>query len=225
VEAEQRARGIPDGAEAASSTAPDELADRPAGSDDRDDATHERCIHHPSKAAIARCDACEKPVCMTCAVPVRGRVLGPECLGSELGEPAVTTVPEPDRALAGSWVAVAGAVLALVATAGLWTRTGAGDRLLGAWVPSLRWSMVAALAAAFLLPAAWWFRARGTRTGAALVILGGTTVAVASVLAIAFPPTFQVASWGPWVAATGGSIAVGGAIAAGIIEARPGKGV
>ena len=124
---------------------------------------------------------------MTCAVPVRGRVLGPECLGSELGEPAITTVPEPDRAPTGSWVAVAGAVVALVATAGPWTRTGAGDRLFGAWVPSLRWSMVAALAAAFLLPAAWWFRARGGRSGAALVILGGTTVAVASIFGDRLP--------------------------------------
>jgi hypothetical protein len=162
---------------------------------------------------------------MTCAVPVRGRVLGPECLGTELGVPAITTVPEPARAMAGSWVAVAGAVLAIVASAGPWTRTGAGDRLFGAWVPSLRWSMVAALAATILLPIALWFRARGTRSGAVLVILFGTTVAVASVLAIAFPPTFQVASWGPWLAAVGGSIAVGGAIATGTIEARPGQGV
>ena len=38
--------------------------------------------------------------------------------------------------------------LALLATVGPWTRTGAGDRLFGAWVPSVRWSMVAAVAAA-----------------------------------------------------------------------------
>ncbi len=162
---------------------------------------------------------------MTCAVPVRGRVLGPECLGAELGEPAITTAPEPDRALAGSWAAVAGAVLALVATAGPWTRTGAGDRLFGAWVPSLRWSMVAAVAAALLLPAVWWFLARGARTGATLVILCGTTITIASALAIAFPPTFQVASWGPWAAAAGGAIAVAGGIVNVAIGARPGQGV
>jgi hypothetical protein len=225
VKAEERAHGTPESAETQDPAARHEAADPPADSEDRDDATHDRCIHHPSKAAIARCDACEEPVCVTCAVPVRGRVLGPECLGAELGEPAITTAPEPDRALAGSWAAVAGAVLALVATAGPWTRTGAGDRLFGAWVPSLRWSMVAAVAVALLLAAVWWFRARGARSGAMLVILCGTTTTIASALAIAFPPTFQVASWGPWVAATGGVIAVGGAIANTISGARPRQGV
>jgi len=151
-------------------------------------------------------------------------VLGPECL-AELGDPALTTPPEPDRAVAGSWAAVAGAVLALLATAGPWTRTGAGDRPLGAWVPSLRWSMVAAVATIVLLLAAWWFRARGSRPGAVLVILGGTAVASASALAIAFPPTFQAASWGPWVAAIGGTIAVAGAIANTLTERRPRQGV
>ena len=157
-------------------------------------------------------------------MPVRGRVLGPECL-AELGDPALTTPPEPDRAVTGSWAAVAGAVVALLATAGPWTRTGAGDRLLGAWVPSLRWSMVAAVAAIALLPAAWWFRAHGSRSSAVLVILGGTVVVSASALAIAFPPTFQTASWGPWVAAVGGTLAVTGAIANTIVERHPRQGV
>jgi len=151
-------------------------------------------------------------------------VLGPECLAAELDDPAITAPPESDRSVAGSWAAVVGAVLALLATVGPWTRTGAGDRMFGAWVPSLRWSMVAAVAAALLVPAAWWFHARGARS-AALVILGGTAIAVASALAIAFPPTFQAASWGPWVAAIGGVIAVAGAIANTVIGARPRQGV
>ena len=71
----------------------------------------------------------------------------------------------------------------------------------GRWWPSWR--------PRSLLPAAWWFRSQRARAGATLVIVGGTAIAVASVLAIAFPPTFQVASWGPWVAALGGTIAVG----------------
>jgi hypothetical protein len=152
-------------------------------------------------------------------------VLGPECLAAELGDPAISTPPEPDRAVAVSWVAFAGAVLALLATVGPWTRTGAGDRLLGAWVPSVRWSMVAAVAATALLPAAWWFRTHPTRSGAILMIVGGTAIALASALAIAFPPTFQAASWGPWVGATGGSIAVAGAVANIVAEPRPRQGV
>ena len=173
---------------------------------------------------MARCSACEEPVCLSCAVPVRGRVLGPECL-AELGDPTLTTPPEPARAVAGSWGVVAGAVLGLLATAGPWTRTGAGDRLLGAWVPSLRWSMIAAVAAVVLMPASWWFRVHGSLSGGILVILGGTTVVSASALAIAFPPTFQDASWGPWVAAIGGTIAVVGAIASTLMERHPRQGV
>jgi hypothetical protein len=226
VKAEERAQGTTEREEEAGSKALEPSGDRPAAEGDgRDAAVHERCIHHPSRAAVARCSACEEPVCVACAVPVRGRVLGPECLAEELGDPAITTPPEPDRAMAGSWVAVAGAALALVATVGPWTRTGAGDRLFGAWVPSVRWSMVAAVAAALLVPAVWWFRTYGTRSGATLVICGGTAIAVASVLAIAFPPTFQVASWGPWVAAVGGTIAVAGGIANTVIGARPRQGV
>ena len=225
MKAEERAHGTPEAADAERSTAPREEDEHPAAGGERETTAHERCIHHPSRAAIARCDACEEPVCVTCAVPVRGRVLGPECLGVELGEPAITATPEPERGRAGSWAAVAGASLALFATAGPWTRTGAGDRLFGAWVPSFRWSMAAAVAAALLLPAVWWFRARGAPAGATLAILGGTTVVVASVLAIAFPPTFQVASWGPWVAAIGGGIALAGGIASAFIGVRPRQGV
>lgn len=198
--------------------------DVPARADGSEAPAHERCVHHPSRAAVALCSSCEEPVCLSCAVPVRGRVLGPECLG-ELGDPALTTPPEPDRAISGARTAVAGAVVALLATASPWTRTGAGDRLLGAWVPSLRWSMVAAVAAIALLPAAWWFRAHGSLTSAVLVILGGTAVVSASALAIAFPPTFQAASWGPWVAAVGGGIAVAGAIVSIVVGARPRQGV
>ena len=162
---------------------------------------------------------------MTCAVPVRGRVLGPECLAEELGDPAITTPLEPDRALVGSWLGVAGAALALFATAGPWTRTGAGDRMFGAWVPSFRWSMGAAVAAAILLPVVWWFHRHGARPGATVAIVGGTAVAAASALAIAFPPTFQVASWGPWVAVVGGTIVAVGGVANAVIGARPGQGV
>jgi hypothetical protein len=116
-------------------------------------------------------------------------------------------------------------MVAVVATIGPWTRTGAGDRLFGAWVPSVRWSMIAALAAVALLVVAWWFRHRGTRTPAILVIVGGAAVASGSALAIAFPPTFQAASWGPWLGAVGGVVAAAGGIASISAERRPRQGV
>ena len=121
-------------------------------------------------------------------------------------------------------MALVGAVLALASTVGPWTRTGAGDRLFGAWVPSLRWSTVAAVSAVALLAAAWWLRSRGTRVGATLVLFASIGVTAGSVLAIAYPPTFQAASWGPWVGATGGVIALIGAITSLRQERRPPQG-
>jgi hypothetical protein len=137
-----------------------------------------------------------------------------------LGDPGLTVPPEPTPAT-GSTIAMVGAVLALAATIGQWTRTGAGDRLFGAWVPNLRWSTVAAVAAVGLVAAAWWFRTHGTTAGAKLVLLASVCVVSGSALAIALPPTFQAASWGPWVAAIGGGIALVGAIANLLRERRP----
>ncbi|HEX4941481.1 MAG TPA: hypothetical protein VFW51_03025 [Actinomycetota bacterium] len=223
MEADERIRATP---EAPRPAAPAREHDEPATSAETPGAvTNERCVHHPSRAAVARCSACEEPICLPCAVPVRGRVIGPECLAAELGDPQLTVPPETVTAVPGSMAAVAGAVVAVVATIGPWTRTGASDRLLGAWVPSIRWSMIAALSAVALLVAAWWFRARGTRTLATLVIVGGAAVVSGSALAIAFPPTFQEASWGPWLGAAGGAIAAAGAIASILAERRPRQGV
>ena len=163
---------------------------------------HERCAHHPGRPAIARCDRCEEAVCLSCAIPVRGRVLGPGCVAAELGDPELTPSRETERGA--WWVAVAGALVALAGTVAPWTRTGAGDRIMGAWVPDVRWSMVAAIASVALLVVAW--RGIGDRARPAVVALG-LAVSIASSLAIAFPPTFQVASWGPWVSAVGGAVA------------------
>ncbi len=223
MEADERIRATPEAPPPPTSTRENdetaESAEAPVA------VTHERCVHHPSRAAVARCSACEEPICLPCAVPVRGRVIGPECLAAELGDPQLTIPLGTVTAAPRPMVAVAGAVVAAVATIGPWTRTGAGDRVLGAWVPSFRWSMIAALAAVALLVLAWWYRARGTRTLATLVIVGGAAVASGSTLAIAFPPTFQEASWGPWLGAIGGVVAATGAIARLARERRPRQGV
>jgi hypothetical protein len=81
------------------------------------------------------------------------------------------------------------------------------------------------MAAIVLLISAWWFRTRGTRTAAIVVGLAGCAVAAGSALAIAFPPTFQAASWAPWVGIVGGTLAVLGTIASGLRERHPGQGV
>jgi hypothetical protein len=133
-------------------------------------------------------------------------------VADELGDPALLTPPDPDVGISGA--AVAGALVALVGTVGPWTRTGAGDRLLGAWVADLRWSMVAAIAGVALFSVAWRSRARGT-PGSVVVGAFAVVVLVAAGLAIAFPPTFQAASWGPWVTAGGGATATAAALRSG----------
>jgi hypothetical protein len=169
---------------------------------------NERCAHHAGRPAVARCVACGEPVCISCAVPVRGRVLGPGCVAAELGDPALVAPPGTD--VGRSWVAVAGALVALAGTAAPWTRAGEGDRLFGAWVTNVRWSTIAAVGAVILLAVAWRSR-RGSDLATALVGPVAAVVLVAAALAIAFPPTFQTASWGPWVTGAGGAIAaVGG---------------
>jgi hypothetical protein len=221
VEAEERIRMAPEGSD---QTSEGSSTDRVAAAGDPPDAvTHERCVHHPGRGAVTRCGACEEPICLACAVPVRGRPIGPECLASELGDPDLTVPPEPTPAT-GSGAAVAGAVLALAATIGPWTRTGGSDRLFGAWVPSLRWSTVAAVSAVALFAAAWWFRIHATRAGATLVLIASVGVTAGSTMAIAYPPTFQAASWGPWVGVTGGVVALVGAITSLLRERRPPQG-
>jgi hypothetical protein len=223
VEAEERIRTAP---EVSESTGPGPERDRADRSGDAPgELAHERCLHHPSRVAVARCSVCEEPVCLACAVPVRGRTIGPECLATELSDPALTVPPEPESSIIGAFPALVGAALSVVATIGPWTRTGAGDRLFGAWVPSVRWSMVAAVAAVGLLAAAWRFRAKGTRAWATLVVVAGGIVAAGSALAIVLPPTFQAASWGPWVGAVGGTIGSVGTMLGIAREPGPGQGV
>jgi hypothetical protein len=185
------------------------------------EALHERCAHHPGRPAVARCEACDEPICLICAVPVRGRVLGPGCVAEELGDPGLVDPPEEEPGRA--WGAVAGAAIAAIGTAGPWTRAGASDRAFGAWVPDVRWSTVAAVAAIALIPAAWW--ATTSATARRLAGALGAVVVVASVLAIVFPPPFQAASWGPWVTAAGGVIATAAAAVAARAERRRTQGV
>jgi hypothetical protein len=171
---------------------------------------HERCAHHGARPAVDRCDACGEPICLGCAIPVRGRVLGPGCVSAELGDPALAASPEPDRTR--RWPAVVGAAVAALATIGPWTRTGAGDRPFGAWIPTMRWSLAAGAAAIVLLALAWrWARRDGSTVP--LLVTAGVAV-LASALAIAFPPTFQAASWGPWACGLGAAAAAAGPAAA-----------
>jgi hypothetical protein len=221
VEAEERARpGTGDAATPPIEPPPhSDPEQRPEDrSDPPNDALvpNERCAHHAGRPAVARCVACGEPVCISCAVPVRGRVLGPGCVAAELGDPALVAPPDTD--VGRSWVAVGGAFVALAGTAAPWTRAGEGDRLFGAWVTNVRWSTIAAVAAVVLLAVAWRSRRRDDVMTVLVVPVAAVALAAAA-LAIAFPPTFQTASWGPWVTGAGGALATAAA-AFGLLRRR-----
>ncbi len=164
-----------------------------------------RCAGHPHVPPVATCDGCGRPLCLTCAVPVRGRVLGPECLEEVLEAGAPPGAPAPR----GGWLSrTAGVCFALASSATVlpWTDFGPGSRLLGAWSRPPRWPMAVAVAAVLGLVLCGLPRlTRGAvlpppsvlATVAALVVAG-------SLLAIADPPPFAGPALAPWVALVAG---------------------
>jgi hypothetical protein len=187
-------------------------------SDERSTKSAERCHLHPTRPAVARCDVCGLSLCLRCAVPVRGRVIGSDCLPEVLGPDAPTGVSatrEPgavERAIAG--VAF---VVALAATTLPWSRFGVGSGVFGAWGRTPRWALVAAVASA-LGCVVWLVRllvrpADGRWWDLGLSVLGGLVV-LGAVLAIARPPAFTRTWLGPWIAIPAGAAACLASVAA-----------
>jgi hypothetical protein len=165
-------------------------------------------------------------MCLACAVPVRGRVLGAECLASALG-PDVPAHGEPVREPGAGARAVAGSAFAVAALATVlpWSRFGPGAEAFGAWSTEPRWSVVAAVAAlAGLVTTILRGRARtrGRAWEVAGVAAAGLVIA-SSILSIARPPAFASPWLGPWVALGCGVVAlVAGVIAlVGAPDRRP----
>jgi hypothetical protein len=164
-----------------------------------------RCASHPSSPSVALCDSCGRPLCITCAVPVRGQVFGPECLAQVLGPDGATgprPVPDRPRDLALDLVGIAllGAVLGSVLP---WTRFGDPSGTFGGWgIYPQRWSSLASYSGLAGLGLWTWLKLRGrTATlGTALVLLLATTAIVAgAILHVLNPPPFTHAWLGPWV--------------------------
>src|SRR5467141_1795536 len=103
-----------------------------------------RCANNPAVASVGACDMCGRPLCLACAVPVRGRVIGPECLSKVLVDaPPLPHLPAPVP-VAGSRLALAGFAMLVVASVFPWSRFGDSSRYFGAWTP--HWSLVAVVA-------------------------------------------------------------------------------
>lgn len=172
--------------------------------------TAERCRVHPGSHAVASCDVCGRSVCLACAIPVRGRTLGAECLSTVLGPDApVTALPEPEPAAAARTLARVAFALAVVATMLPWSRFGPGSEALGAWGRPLRWSTVVAVAAVvgLLLSTGRWFRPGSGSSWDAALAATGALVSAGALLAIWRPPDFGPPWVGPWVAVAAGLVA------------------
>lgn len=166
---------------------------------------------------MARCAGCGRPLCLGCAVPVRGRVLGAECLAEALGgdappseDLAPTRRGRPAQAICGAAFAVAA-----LSTVLPWSRRNVGAGPFGAWGLSPRWSLVAAVAA--VLGLAVWVAMRtappGRRPARALPILAAA-VTGGALLAIWRPPAFTDTSPAPWLSLAAGLTALVASIAA-----------
>lgn len=133
-----------------------------------------RCANHPEVAEAGRCFVCTRPLCLSCAIAFRGRVVGPECLATVLDDaPRQPPAPAP-RYPRGDLLALVGFGLILVLTILPWSRFGDHSGPFDAW--RLQWSLMAAVSAALGL--AFTIKA-GVRPGDPSV-----EVAVVSVLAL-----------------------------------------
>ena len=169
----------------------------------------ERCATHPTRATAATCEVCGRPLCVDCAVPVRGRVMGVECLSEVLGEDVVVTTPLPAwrrRAIRSRTEAGIGALIALAVLATMlpWTRFGTGSGFGGAWALDQRWSIVAAGVGVVGL-VAWLLLDRRPGVVRIVAIMSGSLIAVGSLMAILNPPPFTKPALGPWIALVTGA--------------------
>jgi len=169
------------------------------------------CERHPSSAVVASCDACGRSLCLRCAVPVRGRVYGDECLAEIIGGDLVAPPVPPARWRRPSSPAIGvGFAIAAIATLLPWQRFGQGAGFLGAYGLAPRYSLFCAVAA--LVGLAVWgsFAIRTARPGRwwlPVLRTCGTLVVVTAILHVLRPPSIGPASVGPWLAMCGGLIA------------------
>jgi hypothetical protein len=177
------------------------------------------CEVHPDRQAVERCAECGRAACLSCAVPVRGRVLCAECARRVVGEPI--RGPAPARGPGSRLPDLTATILlgiALLATLVPWDRFGNLTGMLSAWrLGPDPWPLLAALmllgatvAAGVVLlrrwPAVLWYSA------AAYTALGAAA-ALAVLVALLRAPDFTSHTPAPYVAFAG---AAGAALAGGM---------
>ena len=103
-----------------------------------------RCSIHPGEDSVAVCDVCGRTLCIGCAIPVRGSVVGQECLAEVVEDPPPAP-PPPGPPLRARAVAAGGFLLVLGASILPWARYGDASGWLQAWTP--HWSLLAVASA------------------------------------------------------------------------------
>jgi len=152
-------------------------------------------------------------------------MVGRECLSTVLEDaPPQERIPSPVRPLGGR-LALAGFAVVVAVSALPWSRFGDTSRYFGAWAP--HWSLVAALAGVIGLAFSLYVRRRplDPRVEAAVYAFLGVVIAVAAVIQHRRPPILSEATFWPWVAVLGASLAVLGAIRKikAVLESRRGE--
>lgn len=179
---------------------------------DRTTKSEERCDLHPGRPSAAACDRCGRPMCISCAVPVRGEALCSTCLADAFG--AITGRPGgrsgTPRGTPAARVAASALGVAVVISVFPWTRSGFGSGPFGAW--GARWSLLAALAGAAGVVVWLFLRYRaGARASVERAVLGAAAalVAVGAILALLRPPALTHPTPAPWAALLAGAVALG----------------
>ena len=171
-----------------------------------------RCANHPASLEVGQCAVCGRALCLTCATPVRGDLVGPECLSAVLDEiPAPTPVAIRVPAIADRLV-IAGFGLVVALSILPWSRYGDSSGYLEAW--TLHWSALAALAGLIGLASAIWFLKNpadprlevGLHSGLSLLVVG------AALLHHRHPPPISASAVTPLLAILAGLIALSGAM-------------
>lgn len=182
-----------------------------------------RCANHPAVARVGVCDECGRPLCLACAVPVRGRVIGPECLSKVLVDsPPVVHVPGPISAR-GERLALAGFAVALVASVFPWSRFGSSSRFLDAWAPHLSLLAVGTAVVGVLFVVFDRYRPVDPRIGAAVLMVLGLVCGAAALMYRRHPPLLSEATNWPWLAIAGAGVAVIGGLIHAFALVRAGR--
>jgi hypothetical protein len=182
-----------------------------------------RCANHPAVARVGACALCGRPLCVACAVPVRGQIIGPECLSKVLVDPPPPVqIPAVIPARAGQLIA-AGFGLVLIASAFPWSRFGVSSRFFGAWTSRWPFLAVGAAAVGLFLVILDRYRPVENRLGTLALFLLAVISLVAAVTAHRSPPLLSESTAWPLVAAGGAAVALAGVLIRVVSLSRAGR--